>query len=210
MSRRLIYVIVAVAGLTLLLAGILAWRVLPGRIEKAVFTPKEETVDLSALVTRVRELSRLETASMRVVHVSTMTQSYKMVPNALGGDELTLFATGDVIAGVDLSQLTQEDVWRQPDGTVSLRLPPPQILVSRIDNRETRVISRKTGLLRRNDIHMEARARQNAEQGIRNEAVRKGLLPLAANNAEKKLADFLHTMGLKKVTFERGLTQRGE
>ena len=162
---------------------------------------KEQVLDISALVTQVRELNRLETASMHVLHVSTITQTYQMVPDSLGGDELTFLAAGDVIAGVDMSLLKQEDVWRQPDGTVVLRLPPSQILVSRVDNRESRVLTRKTGLLRRADMNLESRARQHAEQEIRNEAMRKGILKLASDNAQSRLADFLHTLGFQKVTF---------
>jgi len=160
-------------------------------------------LSISTLVTKVRDLNRLETAAMHVVHISTINQTYEMIPNALAGDELTFFAAGDVIAGVDLSQLKTEDVQHQPDGTIALRLPPPQILVTRLDNRESRVLSRKTGMLRRADVNLETRARQNAESGIRNEALHKGILPLAAQNAETKLAAILHTLGVQKVRFEQ-------
>jgi hypothetical protein len=139
---------------------------------------------------------------MHVVHVGTLTQSYEMVPNALAGDEITFFATGDVIAGVDLSQLKQQDIRREPDGTITLRLPPSQILVTRLDNRESRVITRNTGVLRRADTHLESRAREYAEQGIRTEALKKGILPMASQNAEVKVGELLHTLGFRKVRFE--------
>src|SRR6266568_1753267 len=121
------------------------------KVTQEIFIPREEQIDLTALVTRVRAINRLETASMRVVHVSTITQSYELVPNALGGDQLTFLATGDVIAGIDLSQLKQEDIRRDLDGTIIVRLPPSQVLVTRLDNRESHVINRKTGLFRRAD-----------------------------------------------------------
>jgi hypothetical protein len=174
------------------------------RIDQAAVsavTSKEETVDLGTLVTRVRDLNRLETATMRVTSISTIKQTYDLIPNALAGDELTLYATGDVIAGVDLSLLKQEDVRREPDGTIVVRLPEPQILVSRIDNRTTRVTGRRTGVFRRADAGMEGRARQYAEQNIRNEAVHKGILPLAQQNAEARIAGLLHTLGATKVRF---------
>ena len=167
-----------------------------------VFTPHEEQIDLTALVTRVRAINRLETASMRVVHVSTITQTYELVPNALGGDQLTFLATGDVIAGIDLSQLKQEDIRRDLDGTIVVRLPASQVLVTRLDNRESHVINRKTGLFRRADVNMEGRARQFAETGIRNEAVNKGILTLASQNAEVKVAELLHMFGVQKVRCE--------
>jgi len=204
MSRRgvaaALIAAVCVIGVTFGVAWI-AWRQTQRRVEQA-FTPHEEQIDLGAVVTRVRALNRLETASMRVVHVSTITQSYELVPNALAGDELTFFAAGDVIAGIDLSQLKQEDVRRDADGTIVVRLPPPQVLVTRIDNRASRVLNRKTGFFRRADMNLESRARQYAEQGIRNEALNKGILTTASQNAEVKVAELLHTFGFQRVRCE--------
>lgn len=178
-----------------------AWRAAAHAVRQAPLTKQEETVDLTTVVSRVRDLSRLETAAMHVVNVSTITQTYRMVPNALGGDEMTFLATGDVIAGIDLSHIQRKDVWRDPAGNVTIVLPPAQILVTRLDNRESRVLSRRTGVLRRPDVDLESRLRQHAETAIRQEALRKGILPLAEQNAQTKLADFLHTLGFKSVRF---------
>lgn len=204
MSRKGVVIALVAAfvviGITFF-AGWMAWRG-AHRAAQEAFTPREEQIDLGAVVTRVRALNRLETASMHVVHVSTITQSYEMIPNAFAGDELTFFAAGDVIAGIDLSQLKAEDVRRDADGTVVVRLPPSQVLITRVDNRESRVINRKTGLFRKADMNLESRARQYAEQGIRNEAVTKGILNLASQNAEVKVAELLHTFGFQRVRCE--------
>ena len=172
MQRRDVAILLSVVAALLALAGggYLLFRATRRAVTRELLTPKEEQVDLTTLVTRVRDLNRLETASMRVVHVSTITQSYKLVPNTLGGDKMTFLATGDVIAGIDLSQIKPADVWREGDGTVVLRLPPPQVLVTRIDNAHSRVLTRDTGLLRRADINLESRVREHAEKGIRDEA----------------------------------------
>lgn len=201
MSRRSIG---AVAFLLAALILVTMWAVLreTRNIAEEVTKPREQEIDLGTLVTRVRALNRLETASMRVIHVGTLKQSYQYLPNGIAGDELTLYSAGDVIAGVDLSLLKTADVRREPDGMIVMRLPPPQILVSRVDNRATHVIARKTGLFRRADPQLEGRARQYAEQAIRNEAVRKGILPLAADNAQQRIADLLHTLGFIRVRFE--------
>lgn len=194
-------------GAFLILAAVAAtsayvvWRIATRTVVDAVLEPDEKTVDIATLVTQVRELNRLETASMRVMHVGTITQTYKMVPNALAADEITFLATGDVYAGIDLSQLRQEDVWRSPDGTVNLRLPKAQVLVTRVDNGQSRVLTRKTGVLRRADVDLETRARQRAEENIRAEALKRGILKIAADSAEKKMAELLHTFGAEKVRF---------
>jgi hypothetical protein len=202
MRKPLLILFVAVAILLFSIAGLLMLRRMTDRVVDSVTKPQEQQLDLGAVVTQVRELSRLETASMRVMHVGTITQTYRMVPNSLGGDEIQFLATGDVIAGVDLSQLGPNDVWREPDGTVVMRVPAAHILISRVDNNESKVLSRKTGMLRRADVDLESRARQFAEQNIRTEAVRKGIIPMAQASAEKKLADLLHKMGAQKVRFE--------
>lgn len=211
MRRRTVFLLVLVVLGVAAAGAYVAWRLARRAVDTTVegLTQREEkTVDLGALVTHVRELSRLETASMRVLQVSTTTQSYKLIPNAVGGEELTFLAAGDVIAGVDLSRIQRTDVWQEADGTLVMRLPPSQILMTRVDNRESRVISRKTGLLRRADVNLESRARQRAEQAIRNESIKKGILVMASQNAEKKLADFLHTVGFQKVRFEKSALAR--
>jgi hypothetical protein len=210
MTRRQTAVLLTSVGLLIL--GIIAAvtitaRFVVHRVEQLAgraVTRKEEMADIATIVTRVRDLNRLETATMRVTSVSTIKQSYDLIPNALAGDELTLYSAGDVIAGVDLSQLKKDDVHREPDGTIVVRLPPPQLLVSRLDNRASHVIQRRTGVFRRADIGMEGRARQYAEQNIRNEAVNRGILPLAQQNAEARVAELLHTLGAAKVRFEDG------
>lgn len=174
---------------------------LVGSVADELTRKEEKQLDISAVVTEVRELARLETAKMRVVHMSTIRQSYKYIPDALAGDELTLVAEGEVIAGIDLRQITRDDVWISEDGTLTIRLPRAQILVSRIDNRKTRVTSRDTGALRKSDIDLESKARENAERGMRNEALRKGILDVAQRNAETRLADFLMTLGAEKLRF---------
>jgi hypothetical protein len=204
MQKRTALIVLGAAFMALavlLASGILIWRIARRTVVQQVFTPQEKTIDLGALVTQVRELNRLETASMQVMHVGQVTQSYKMVPDALAGDEITFLAQGDVIAGIDLSALQPQDVWRSPDGTINMRLPPPQILVTRVDNHKSRVIARKTGMLRRADVDLETRARQHAEANIRAEALKKGILPMAGTSAEKKMAEFLHTLGAEKVRF---------
>lgn len=207
MNRRLLALLLAFVIL-ITAAVIGSWVIAHRAVEKLTVHKQESTVDLGAIVTEVRQLNRLETASMHVIHISTITQTYTNVPDTLAGDQLTFLAAGDVIAGVDLSRITDRDVWRQRDGTIVLRLPPSQVLVSRIDNGQSRVLSRKTGLLRRGDVNLESRVRQSAEEGIRAEAIKKGILPMASQNAETKLAAFLHTLGFQKVKFVAAGTLR--
>jgi len=206
MQRRTVFFALGallIAAAIAVTSGYIVWRMARRAVVEEVFTPKEKTIDLSTLVTQVRELNRLETAAMHVLHIGRITQSYSIVPNAIAGDEITFLAEGDVIAGIDLERLQPSDVWRSPDGTINLRLPPAQILMTRVDNEKSRVLNRKTGALRRADVDLETRARQNAEINIRTKALREGVLVTATASGEKKMAEFLHTVGFEKVRIVR-------
>lgn len=202
MNRRAVVAVAAVSLLAILaVAGGLWWTA--RRAARELTSSQETAVDLGDLVTHVREMSRLETVAMHVMNVSTITQTYKYVPKSLGDDEITLYSEGDVIAGIDLSRVQQGDVWREPDGTLVMRLPPPMILVTRVDNAKTRVVHRNTGFLRRADSGLESRVRLYAEGNIRSEALRKGILDTAARSGEQKLGAFIHTVGVQRIRFER-------
>ncbi len=204
MRNRLLQLIFAI--FVVISVGVIAWKFFArssrGILDTAIGR-SEQQIDLGAVVTKIRELNRLETASMRVMHVSTVRQSYGVVPDALSGDTLTFMAVGDVIAGVDLSKLDPAQVRRGADGTIVMRLPPAEVLVTRIDNNASRVINRETGLLRRQDVQLESRARSFAESGVRREALKKNILSLASRNAETKLAELMHTVGFQQVRFEQ-------
>jgi hypothetical protein len=199
-SSKVLWAVLSGAILVTLALAVLIYRDAT-RTVTSLTKPHEETLDLSVVVNQIRGLNRLETAAMRVTHVATLSQSYQLVPNALAGDEVTLYSVGDVIAGIDLSQLQPADVHRDPDGSVVIRLPEPMILVSRLDNRQTHVVNRKTGFLRRADQQLEARARQYAEVSIRQEAVRQGVLQRAQTNGEARISELAHALGARGVKF---------
>lgn len=176
-------------------------RRIPAMVGDTLIGKEEETVDVESIVTKVQDLSRLETAAMRVMHVSTIRQSYGVVPDSFAGDTLTFLAVGDVIAGVDLSRVERDDVTLDADGVLTIVLPPSEILVTRLDNEKSRVMNRTTGMLRRSDVHLESRARAQAEGSVRREALDKGILRIADEEAERKLADFLAKLGATRVRF---------
>lgn len=196
-------VVLMVVGTAFMMRLLFPPREIATALVDAAVGRKEEPVDLTAIVTKVSELNRLETAQMRVVHVSQLKQSYGIVPDMFAGDSVSLMAVGDVYAGVDLSRLTREDIREELDRSVVIRLPASEILVTRLDNEETRVLDRKTGAFRKADIGLEGRARAYAEDGIRQEALQKGILNLASSNAERRISELAKTLGAEQVRFER-------
>jgi hypothetical protein len=156
--------------------------------------------DPVTIVREVRSLARLETIQYTVEKVITA----EMGQGALGflfGDKLLLIAHGIVIAGVDLDKLTPDDIRIDAKGRVYLHLPEPEIFVATLDNKQSYVYDRDTGLLTRGDVTLEAAARKAAEDEIRKAALEDGILEQAQKNAESTLYGMLRAMGIPDVIF---------
>ena len=102
---------------------------------------------------------------------------------------------------MDFSQLQPEDVVTLPDGSVSLRLPPAQILSHSLDNSLSRVYDRRVGLLAKGDPSLETQVRAEADQAIVDAACQGEILRQAGTNAETHVRALLETLGVKRVTF---------
>jgi Protein of unknown function (DUF4230) len=156
--------------------------------------------DPVTIVREVRSLARLETIQYTVEKVIT-AETGQGALGFLFGDKLLFIAHGVVIAGVDLDKLTPADIRLDPDGRVYLRLPEAEIFVATLDNDQSYVYDRETGLLTRGDITLEAAARQAAEDEIRKAALEDGILQQARQNAENTLYGMLRAMGIPDVLF---------
>lgn len=124
-------------------------------------------VSRAAVITELRDLNRLETAAFTIEKViDAQTATSGKIEEFLFGDKLLLIAHGEVIAGIDLSQLDESGI-QIDDASVTLTLPPAQILVTSLDSTQTKVYDRKTGILAKGDKDLEGEARKEAEQSIR-------------------------------------------
>jgi hypothetical protein len=156
--------------------------------------PSSETV-----IRSVQRLSRLETASYRIEKVIT-AESGQGPLGFLFGDRLLLIAHGEVIAGIDLSNLTMDSLRQTEDGVLYITLPPPEVFVSTLDNERTRVYDRRTGVVGMN-VELETEARREAERLILEAAQEDGLEAEAADNAKVVLESFLLALGFEEVEF---------
>lgn len=156
--------------------------------------------DPVTVVRQVRELSRLETSSYTIEKVITAESGVGEGLEFLFGDELLLVAQGEVIAGVDLGLIGDNDI-QVADETVFLTMPAAEIFVATLDNDETFVYDRQTGLLTRQDIDLETLARQEAERVILDAAIEDGILRQAQGNAEQTLETLLLGLGFEEVVF---------
>lgn len=154
----------------------------------------------AAVVKEMRSLERLETASFTIEKViDAGTPENNVFQQFLFGNRILLIAHGQVIAGFDLSRFSDKDLDIKGKN-LTVNLPPPQILVTALDNSQTRVYDRQQGLLNTNGNNLESQARTAAETAIRDAACKSGILQQAADNARKQLTALFYGLGFTTVT----------
>ena len=155
--------------------------------------------DAPALVTQVRGLNQLTTVRYTIQRVVGL----KELKDPFGEESLLLMVQGEVLAGVDLADLTQSDIKYLSHDTVRIQLPAPKILEAFIDEKNTSVWDRHitwwTPWVPYNP-ELEHKARLTAIEEIRKAALSGGILGQSRGNAEVAIKGFLTSLGLR-VTF---------
>ena len=142
------------------------------------------------------------TVSSEFEKVVTAERNQEVLWGALG-ETMVFVANGTVAAGIDLSQMTPDDIQVLDPVTVQIHLPPAQIFTeySGLNNEKSRVVDRDTGLLTRADPQLETQVRQIAEQEIIEVAQGSNLLQEADENAEKEIRQLLEGLGFINIEF---------
>lgn len=195
-------------------AALLALAVAIGAaIGALVFRPRErpflpassiEVVEVTPrpnVIGAVRELHELVTAEQTVERVLDIRDKQSRVFGLVSSeDALLLVASGQVSAGIDLSELQESDVsvdWEKR--SVRVKLPPSKILSSRLDNERTYVHSRKTDVLAARAEALEGQARTRAEAEIVQAAKDAGIVARASKSAVRTLEAMLRGLGFVHV-----------
>jgi hypothetical protein len=152
------------------------------------------------VVRQIQQLQRLETVRYTMDKVISGERGSAYLPKFLVSDRLLLFVHGEVIGGVDFGKLQASDVSVR-GRTVTVRLPSPEILVTRVDNAKTRVYSRDTGLFSSPDPNLESEVREEAEHQLQQAAEQDGILKTAEENARSALTSILKGLGFERVEF---------
>ncbi len=163
-------------------------------------TPTPEIISGPAIVQQIQQVSRLETTIYTVERVIEASQLDPVWPDWLRGDRLLLIAYGQVIAGVDLGKMTEEDVVVAEDGrTVTITLPPAEIFTVDLDNSKTRVYDRQRGVFAPPNSDLESEARLAAEQEILAAACEDGILGRATVDAQRAMERFMELFDFRTV-----------
>ncbi len=150
-------------------------------------------VDPVTIIHQVRSLARLETIQYSIEKVVTAENGQGSLAFLLG-DRLLFVAHGIVIAGVDLEKLGADDLTVN-DNVLYVQLPEAEIFIATLDNENSYVYERDTGLLTKGDLNLETTARRVAEQEIEKAAIEDGILDIAQKNAENYLYRLLREIG---------------
>ena len=207
-----VVVFAVIIGLFLgvLSAGAIGWVMLSGNSGRELLnhvwsavTGRTLSIDVSqpTVVDRIQRLQRLETVVYTVDKVVTGAKENPIFPDFLAGDRLLMLVHGEVVAGIDFTDLKLGDV-RVNGKQIQLHLPAPQVFRTRIDSAKTRVYSRQTGLLVPTDPNLETQVRQEAERQLQEAAMADGILRTAQQNAASTIRSLLQGLGFEKIDFD--------
>jgi hypothetical protein len=155
-------------------------------------------LDAQSVVTQIRQLNQLATVRYTVQKVVGIKEDKQPV----GSESILLVMQARVEAGIDLSGLREQDVFRRPDGPLVIRMPEARILNVAVDEKQTKVWDRtKTWWTPwvPYSIELEQRARIEGLDAIRQGALEMGILKDAERNAESSIRGLLGLAGVKSV-----------
>ncbi len=163
---------------------------------------QSQTTTSAVALEGIQKLDRLDTVRMTQSVVVTRETGGTELRRFLTGEEVILVAVGDVEAGVNLSDLTEEDVQIE-ENVVTLNMPEPEISSVALDEEETRLYDRDQGILRlRADETLVEEARREARDELEAAARQNYIRATAESNAEDTIRAFLTTLGYEQVRFE--------
>ena len=159
----------------------------------------------SSMITKIREIKELQTASFieeRVI-IKEKERGIPGLSNFLGldkkvtlSDKIVLIVKGITNAGIDLSTLSETDIFVRND-SLFFQLPQYSILETIINPNEIEVYS-ESGDWSQNEMNQII---LEAKDSIKQNAISQKIVETAKNNGEKQLSDLLEVAGYSTIVF---------
>jgi hypothetical protein len=164
----------------------------------------------ATLVRQVQTLSQLVTVKyvMEKVVILEIPPGSTMGKMFANDSRVLLLAHGIVKGGIDFAKLEPRDL-EISGKKIILRLPPAQITDAYLDEKQTRIIERKTGGLwpfDNKDLDsrdLEQTARKQAVDDLSRAARTSGILSDADERARAQLTSFFLQLGFEQVEFRK-------
>jgi hypothetical protein len=154
--------------------------------------------DRAAVITQIKQLNKLETTVFSIEKIIDAHTSGNAFQRLLFGDNILLIAHGKVVAGIDLSQLNEDQI-NISDQSISITLPASEIFNSDLDESQTEVYDRTQGFLTKGNKNLESEARKAAEEEIRQAACEGGILTTAATSAKQQITALLQALNFTQI-----------
>jgi hypothetical protein len=186
--------------------GSLIWRLVVPATAQPQFTPTPSPTPVTVVDT-VRAMGQLATAQYSIQAVLEETRERGDFWDWLTRERMLLVAYGQVIAGVDLAEVTAEDI-RVEGERVTMQLPQPIIISQRVDMDRTYVYDYERGIMGSlipPDPNWVIEVESRAESAIVERAMKDGILETAATNAQGQLTALIYSLGFKRVEFVTGV-----
>lgn len=166
--------------------------------------PEPKLTMQPVLVQQLRNASELTTAVFAMQTVVPASRDRTLGGYTIGRTTLLYIAYGEVRAGVDLSALQPDDVQVNGD-SISVQLPPPQILDSKIDVTRSKIYDYDRGFMGLGPDaapELQEFAEQETLTQIEATACTQGVLQTANERAKLTVSQLLTTAGYAAPTVE--------
>jgi hypothetical protein len=210
--KNLVWMSIGGVLLIILLMLLDTWRsgqqFLGNLVNKVTAPQPSPQVDVrSVIVQEVRSVSELTTAVFTMEAVVPASKDKTLAGLLVGTTKLLYIARGEVRAGVDLSQISTNDVIVSGD-SIQVRLPPPRLIDSKIDVARSQVYDYNRGFLSLGPDVAPAlltQAEREALEKVTAAACRENLLQQANDRAELTITRLLSVSGYRNVMVQTQL-----
>lgn len=143
-------------------------------------------------VERVQTISELTTTRYNYAEVITGQRDMPAWLSSVYGDSVAMVVVGTIEAGIDVSQITAEDiVFDATTQTLTVTLPAPVLQSCFLDENQSYVVQRNTAVFGDTLDTLEQTVRQSALSYYREQALEEGILVDAEADVAASLEDLL-------------------
>jgi hypothetical protein len=166
--------------------------------------PQPDVKIPTLIIKQIQGVSELTTAVFSMEAVVPTSQERKLGNLTIGKTKLLYVAYGEVKAGIDLSQLSENNV-RITQDKIKITLPSPQILDTKIDVNRSQVYDYDRGFLNLGPDtapELQTLAQQETLNKILTNACEQGILKEANQRAEIAVTQLLSNVGYQHIEVE--------
>jgi hypothetical protein len=178
-------------------------QVIPPSLTTAIvnaISGQNTQIDIKAttVLDRIQAMSQLTTTRYNYSSLVTSERDMPDVLKALYGDKEILVAVGYVTAGIDLSEIKPDDIVQSGD-TLTIKLPPARLQACFLNEKDSYVVTRDTGVFSKPAPNLDQEARRYAVQQFRDTAIKNDILSTVDDNSKTLLTGFVTSLNVSGV-----------